>query len=153
MIALLSYFILFFFILLGVTEFYLLSAVSYDCYIAICNPLHYMTVMNHRVCTLLVFSSWLVSFLNIFPAVMLLLILDYCRSSIIYYFTCDYFPLIQLSCSDTNFLEMMCFSCAVFTLMFILALIILSYTYIIRTILRISSTSQRTKAFSHVLPT
>ena len=150
-IAQLFYFI--FFILLGVTEFYLLSAVSYDCYIAICNPLHYMTVMNHRVCTLLVFSSWLVSFLNIFPAVMLLLILDYCRSNIIYYFTCDYFPLIQLSCSDTNFLEMMCFSCAVFTLMFILALIILSYTYIIRTILRISSTSQRTKAFSQVLPT
>ena len=139
---------LFFLILLGVTEFYLLSAVSYDRYIAICNPLHYMTIMSHRVCTLLVFSSWLVSFLIIFPALMLLLNLDYCRSNIIDHFTCDYFPLLQLSCSDTNFLEMMGFSCAVFTLMFILALIILSYTYIIRTILRISSTSQRTKAFS-----
>ena len=139
---------LFFLILLGVTEFYLLSAMSYDHYIAICNPLHYMTIMNHRVCTLLVFSSWLVSFLIIFPALMLLLNLDYCRSNIIDHFTCDYFPLLQLSCSDTNFLEMMGFSCAVFTLMFTLALIILSYTYTIRTILRISSTSQRTKAFS-----
>ncbi|XP_035951863.1 olfactory receptor 6C1 [Halichoerus grypus] len=139
---------LFFFILLGVTEFYLLAAMSYDRYIAICKPLHYMTIMNPRVCTLLVFSSWLISFLIIFPALMFLLNLNYCRSNIIDHFTCDYFPLLQLSCSDTKFLEIMGFSCAVFTLMFTLALIILSYIYIIRTILRIPSTSQRTKAFS-----
>ena len=148
MIALLSFVFVFVFILLGVTEFYLLAAMSYDCYIAICKRLHYMTIMNHRVCTLLVFSSWLVSFLIIFPALMLLLNLDYCRSNIIDHFACDYFPLLQLSCSDANFLKMMGFSCAVFTLMFTLALIILSYTHIIRTVLRIPSTSQRTKAFS-----
>ncbi|XP_008062158.1 olfactory receptor 6C1 [Carlito syrichta] len=139
---------LFFFILLGVTEFYLLAAMSYDRYIAICKPLRYTTIMNRRVCSLLVFASWLVSFLIIFPALMLLLKLDYCRSNVIDHFTCDYFPLLQLSCSDTKFLEVMGFSCAVFTLMFTLALIFLSYIYIIRTILRIPSTSQRTKAFS-----
>ncbi|XP_073070315.1 olfactory receptor 6C1-like [Manis javanica] len=139
---------LFFFILLGVTEFYLLAAMSYDCYIAICKPLHYRTIMNRRVCTLLVFSSWLLSFLIIFPALLLLLNLDYCRSNISDHFTCDYFPLLQLSCSDTKFLEIMGFSCAVFTLMFTLALIVVSYMYIIRTILRIPSSSQRTKAFS-----
>ncbi|XP_004469765.1 olfactory receptor 6C1-like [Dasypus novemcinctus] len=139
---------LFFFILLGVAEFYLLAAMSYDRYIAICKPLHYMTIMNHRVCMLLVFSSWLTSFLIVFPGVMLLLKLDYCSSNIIDHFTCDFFPLLQLSCSDTQFLEIMGFSWAVFTLMFTLALIILSYIYIIRTILRIPSTSQRTKAFS-----
>ncbi|XP_045869087.1 olfactory receptor 6C1-like [Meles meles] len=137
-----------FFILLGVTELYLLAAMSYDRYIAICKPLHYMTIMNPRVCILLVFSSWLISFLIIFPALMLLLNLNYCRSNIIDHFTCDYFPLLQLSCSDTKFLEIMGFSCAVFTLMFTLALIFLSYIYIIRTILRIPSNSQRTKAFS-----
>lgn len=139
---------LFFFILLGVTEFYLLAAMSYDRYIAICKPLHYRTIMNRRVCTLLVFSSWLLSFLIIFPALLLLLNLDYCRSNIIDHFTCDYFPLLQLSCSDTKFLEIMGFSCAVFTLMFTLALIVVSYMYIIRTILRIPSSSQRTKVFS-----
>ena len=139
---------LFFFILLGVTEFYLLAAMSYDRYIAICKPLHYMTIMNRRICILLVFSSWLASFLIIFPLLMLLLNLDYCRSNIIDHFTCDYFPLLQLSCSETKLLEIMGFSCAVFTLMFTLALIFLSYLYIIRTILRIPSTSQRTKAFS-----
>ncbi|ELV14278.1 olfactory receptor 6C1 [Tupaia chinensis] len=139
---------LFFFILLGVTEFYLLAAMSYDRYVAICKPLHYMTIMNRRVCILLVFASWLASFLIMFPLLMLLLKLDYCRSNIIDHFTCDYFPLLQLSCSETKFLEAMGFSCAVFTLMFTLALILLSYTYIIRTILRIPSSTQRTKAFS-----
>ncbi|XP_048206215.1 olfactory receptor 6C1 [Perognathus longimembris pacificus] len=139
---------LFFFILLGVTEFYLLAAMSYDRYIAICKPLHYLTIMNQKVCTILVFVSGLVSFLIIFPALMLILQLDYCKSNIIDHFTCDYFPLLQLSCSDTKFLEGMGFSCAIFTLMFTLALIALSYICIIRTILKIPSASQRTKAFS-----
>ncbi|XP_032730234.1 olfactory receptor 6C1-like [Lontra canadensis] len=138
----------FFFILLGVTEFYLLAAMSYDRYIAICKPLHYMTIMNPRVCILLVFSSWLISFLIVFPALMLLLNLNYCRSNIIDHFTCDFYPLLQLSCSDTKFLEIMGFSWSLFTLMFTLVIIILSYIYIIRTILRIPSASQRTKAFS-----
>ena len=61
---------LFFFIFLGVTEIYLLVAMSYDRYIAICKPLHYLTIMNHRVCTLLVLASWLTSFLIIFPLLM-----------------------------------------------------------------------------------
>ena len=139
---------LFFFIFLGVTEFYLLAAMSYDRYIAICKLLHYLTIMNHKVCTLLVLASWLASFLIIFPLVMLFLQLDYCKSNVIDHFSCDYFPLLYLSCSDTIFLEIVWFSCAVFILLFTLALIILSYTYIIRTILRIPSTTQRTKAFS-----
>ena len=121
---------------------------SYDRYIAICKPLHYLTIMNHKVCTLLVLASWLASFLIIFPLVMLFLQLDYCKSNVIDHFSCDYFPLLYLSCSDTKFLEIVGFSCAVFILLFTLALIILSYTYIIRTILRIPSTTQRTKAFS-----
>lgn len=133
---------------MGLTEFYLLAAMSYDRYIAICKPLHYLTIMSRKVCIVLVFASWLVSFLIIFPALLLLLKLDYCKSNIIDHYTCDYFPLLQLSCSDTKFLEMMGFGCAVFTLMFTLALVFLSYIYIIRTALRIPSASQRTKAFS-----
>ncbi|XP_006859433.1 PREDICTED: olfactory receptor 6C1-like [Chrysochloris asiatica] len=139
---------LFFFILLGVTEFNLLTAMSFDRYVAICKPLYYTTIMNHKVCTLLVFTSWLTSFSIIFPLVMLFIQLDYCKSNIIEHFTCDYFPLLHLSCSDTKLLELTGFSCAVFTLLFTLALIILSYIQIVRTILRIPSTSQRTKAFS-----
>ena len=79
---------------------------------------------------------------------MLFLQLDYCKSNVIDHFSCGYFPLLYLSCSDTKFLEIVGFSCAVFILLFTLALIILSYTYIIRTILTIPATTQRTKAFS-----
>ncbi|XP_044082899.1 olfactory receptor 6C75-like [Neovison vison] len=138
----------FFFILLGVTEFYLLAAMSYDRYVAICKPLHYMTIMSSRVCFLLVFSSWLAGFLVIFPPVMLLLKLDFCDSNIIDHFICDSSPILQLSCTNTHFLELMAFILAVVTLMVTLTLVLLSYTYIIRTVLRIPSTSQRKKAFS-----
>ncbi|XP_056656969.1 olfactory receptor 6C1-like [Monodelphis domestica] len=139
---------LFFFILLGVTEFYLLAAMSYDRYVAICKPLHYTTIMSGRVCTLLVFYSWFISFMIIFPALIIMQQLDYCAEKIIDHFVCDYSPLLQLSCTDTQFLEILGFSWAVITLMFTLALIILSYIYIIQTILRIPSVNQRKKAFS-----
>ncbi|XP_019295159.2 olfactory receptor 6C75-like [Panthera pardus] len=139
---------LFFFILLGVTEFYLLAAMSYDRYVAICKPLHYMTIMNHRVCILLVFSSWLAGFLIIFPPVILLQKLEFCSSNVIDHFICDSSPILQLSCTNTRFLELMAFILAVVTLMVTLTLVMLSYTYIIRTILKIPSKSQRKKAFS-----
>lgn len=73
---------LFFFIFMGVSEFFLLTAMSYDRYVAICKPLHYTTIMNKKICTLLVFSSWLGGFLTIFPPLMLILQLDFCASSI-----------------------------------------------------------------------
>ncbi|XP_072506460.1 olfactory receptor 6C75 [Notamacropus eugenii] len=139
---------LFFFIFLGVTEFYLLAAMSYDRYVAICKPLHYTTIMSSRVCTLLVLSSWLAGFLIIFPPIILLLQLDFCASNVINHFICDSSPILQLSCSDTRFLELMAFFLAVVTLMVTLTLVILSYTYIIQTILKIPSASQRKKAFS-----
>ncbi|MXQ81203.1 hypothetical protein E5288_WYG006044 [Bos mutus] len=139
---------LFFFIFLGITEFYLLTAMSYDRYVAICKPLHYTTIMNDRVCVLLVFCAWLAGFLNIFPPVILFLQLDYCGSNIIDHFACDYFPLLKLSCSDTWLLEVIGFYSALEILLFTLALIILSYMFIIKTILRLPSASQRKKAFS-----
>ncbi|XP_003476275.1 olfactory receptor 6C75 [Cavia porcellus] len=139
---------LFFFIFLGVTEFYLLAAMSYDRYVAICKPLHYMTIMNSRVCILLVFSSWLAGFLIIFPPIILLLKLNFCASNIIDHFICDSSPILQLSCTNTHFLELMAFILAVITLMVTLTLVTLSYTNIIWTILKIPSTNQRKKAFS-----
>ncbi|XP_008581180.1 PREDICTED: olfactory receptor 6C75-like [Galeopterus variegatus] len=139
---------LFFSIFLGVTEFYLLAAMSYDRYVAICIPLHYTTIMSSTVCILLVFSSWLAGFLIVFPPVILLLQLDFCASNIIDHFICDSSPILQLSCTNTHFLELMAFYLAVVTLMVTLTLIILSYTNITRTILRIPSVNQRKKAFS-----
>ncbi|XP_048197254.1 olfactory receptor 6C75-like [Perognathus longimembris pacificus] len=139
---------LFFVIFLGATEFYLLTAMSYDRYVAICKPLHYTTIMSNKVCMLLVFSCWLAGFLIVFPPVILLIQLDFCASNAIDHFFCDFSPLLQLSCTNTHFIELMVFSLAVVTLMVTLTLVILSYTNIIQTILRIPSTGQRKKAFS-----
>ncbi|XP_027781253.2 olfactory receptor 6C3-like [Marmota flaviventris] len=139
---------LFFSIFLGTTEFYLLRNMSYDRYVVICKPLHYTTIMNKRVCILLVFCAWLAGFLSIFPTVILFLQLDYCGSNVIDHFACDYFTLLNLSCSDKWLLEVIALYSAVVILLFTLALIILSYIFIMRTILKLSSASQRKKAFS-----
>lgn len=138
----------FFFILLGATEFFLLTAMSYDRYVAIWKPLHYTTIMNSRICNQLVVSSWLAGFLIIFPPVIMGLQLDFCDSNIIDHFTCDSSPMLLISCTDTAFLELMAFFLAIFTLMVTLTLVILSYAFILKTILRIPSAEQRKKAFS-----
>ncbi|XP_049639495.1 olfactory receptor 6C6-like [Suncus etruscus] len=139
---------LFFFLLLGVTEFYLLSAMSYDRYVAICKPLHYPIIMNIKVCYQLVFSSWLTGFLIIFPPLALGLKLDFCASKTIDHFLCDSSPILQIACTDTHVIELMAFILAVVTLVVTLFLVILSYTYIIKTILKFPSAQQRKKAFS-----
>ncbi|XP_021484932.1 olfactory receptor 6C3-like [Meriones unguiculatus] len=139
---------LFFFISMGVSEFFLLTAMSYDRYVAICKPLHYTVIMSQKVCILLVLTSWLAGFLTIFPLLMLILKLDFCASNVIDHFCCDYFPILQLSCSDTRLLEAFGLYFASITLLFTLALVILSYICIISTILRFPSASQRKKAFS-----
>ncbi|XP_045643383.1 olfactory receptor 6C3-like [Ursus americanus] len=139
---------LFFFIFMGVSDFFLLTAMSFDRYVAICKPLHYTTIMSKKICTLLVLGSWLGGFLTIFPPLMLMLQLDFCASNVVDHFSCDCFPILRLSCSDTWRLEMIGFYFAFVTLLFTLALVILSYLCILSTILRTPSAGQRKKAFS-----
>ncbi|XP_015349099.1 olfactory receptor 6C74 [Marmota marmota marmota] len=139
---------LFFTILLGATEFFLLAAMSYDRYVAICKPLHYMTIMRSSVCNLLVFASWVAGFLIIFPPLIMGLQLDFCATNAVDHFFCDVSPILQLSCTDTDQIELMMLFSAILTLLVTLMLVILSYTNIIRTILRIPSSQQRRKAFS-----
>ncbi|EPY72312.1 Olfactory receptor 6C76 [Camelus dromedarius] len=139
---------LFFAFLLGASEFYLLAAMSYDRYVAICKPLHYTTIMSSKICIQLVLSSWMAGFLIIFPGLLLGLSLDFCDSNVIDHFYCDTAPLLQISCTDTHLLEMMSFILALVTLLVTLVLVILSYTYIALTILKIPSANQRKKAFS-----
>ncbi|NP_001000487.1 olfactory receptor Olr962 isoform X1 [Rattus norvegicus] len=139
---------LFFYLLLGVTEFYLLAAMSYDRYVAICRPLHYPIIMNSRVCHQLVLSSWVTGFLIIFPPVAMGLKLDFCDSRVIDHFMCETSPILQISCTDTHVLEMMSFVLAVVTLVVTLVLVSLSYSFIIKTTMNFPSAQQRTKAFS-----
>ncbi|XP_049984062.1 olfactory receptor 6C2 [Alexandromys fortis] len=139
---------IFFVILFGATEFFLLAAMSYDRYVAICKPLHYMTIMNSRVCTLLVISCWVSGLMIIVPPLSLGLQLDFCDSNAIDHFSCDAGPLLKISCSDTWVIEQLVIFVAVFALIITLICVVLSYTYIIRTILRFPSAQQRKKAFS-----
>ncbi|XP_040846691.1 olfactory receptor 6C6-like [Ochotona curzoniae] len=139
---------LFFFFLIGSTEFYLLAAMSYDRYVAICKPLHYPLIMNSKVCYQLVLSCWVTGFLIIFPPSVLVLQLDFCASKTIDHFLCDTSPILQLSCTDTRVIELMAFVLAIVTLVITLLLVVLSYTFIIKTILKFPSAQQRTKAFS-----
>ncbi|XP_049639520.1 olfactory receptor 6C74-like [Suncus etruscus] len=139
---------LFFAFLLGSSEFFLLSAMSYDRYVAICKPLHYTTIMNDKVCIRLVLSSWIAGFVIIFPGLIIGLGLEFCDSNIIDHFYCDVAPLLHISCTDTRLLDILILILALVTLLITLILVILSYTYIALTILKFPSANQRKKAFS-----
>ena len=138
---------LFFTYVFGMAEFFLLAAMSYDRYVAICKPLHYMTTMNHKSCKMLIFSCWKTTFLIIFPRFCLGLNLEFC-DSVIDHFFCDVNPLLKISCSDPWFIEEMTLVGSVLIYIMTLICVVLSYMFIIRTILRFLSAQQRTKDFS-----
>ncbi|XP_002711205.3 olfactory receptor 6C2-like [Oryctolagus cuniculus] len=139
---------LFFVFFLYVTEFFLLTAMSYDRYVAICKPLHYMTIMSNRVCIRILMGCVMLTLIIVIPPFTLLFDLEFCDSNIIDHFGCDVGPMLKITCSDTEFLEHLVFILAVLTLLFTLGCVTMSYTHIIRTILRFPSAQQRTKAFS-----
>ncbi|XP_058414025.1 olfactory receptor 6C2-like [Diceros bicornis minor] len=138
----------FFIDLCGVTEVFLLAAMSYDRYEAICKPLHYVTIMSSRVCRILIISCWMAGLCIIIPPLSLGLNLKFCDSNMIDHFGCDAFPLVKISCSDTWVMEQTVIICAVLTLNITLTCVVLSYAYIIKTIFRFPSVQQRKKAFS-----
>ncbi|XP_072259293.1 olfactory receptor 1J4-like [Pyxicephalus adspersus] len=131
-----------------VAECFLLSIMSYDRYLAICNPLRYSSIMNMMFCVNLSVCPWLFSFTFNLLAVLPVSEFDFCADNIIDHFYCDLFPLQKLSCSDTSFVELEIF---VFSLpIFILpcGFIILTYAYILHTTFKIPSTAGKQKAFS-----
>ncbi|XP_007518335.2 olfactory receptor 6C2-like [Erinaceus europaeus] len=139
---------LFFAYVFIITQFFLLAAMSFDRYVAICKPLHYVSIMNQKVCKRLVFCCWITTLLIIFPPLIILLGLRFCDSNIIDHFACDANPILKISCSDTWFIEQLFIVCSVLIFIMTLVCVVLSYLYIIRTILRFPSAQQRTKAFS-----
>ncbi|KAM4881092.1 uncharacterized protein RHO17_021515 [Thomomys bottae] len=139
---------LFFIVLFGATEFFLLAAMSYDRYVAICKPLHYTTIMNNHVCTTLVLFCWGAGLLIIVPPLGIGLQLEFCDSNVIDHFGCDTSPMLQITCSETAFIERIILSFAILTLLVTLVCVVLSYIYIVKTILKLPSAQQRKKAFS-----
>ncbi|XP_024052996.1 olfactory receptor 6N1-like [Terrapene carolina triunguis] len=139
---------LYFFGLLASSECYLLAAMSYDRYLAICKPLHYSTLMNTRFCLHLVAGSWLNGCLATTMLVLFMSQFIFCGPNEIDHFYCESLPLIILTCGDTHLIVLLDFLFAcVFTLPpFLLTL--MSYICIIAAILRIPSSTGRQKAFS-----
>ncbi|XP_029435854.1 olfactory receptor 5V1-like [Rhinatrema bivittatum] len=130
------------------TEFLLLTAMAYDRYVAICNPLHYTIIMNKRVCALLAAVSWLAGSLESFPHAVIISQFSYCDSNVINHFFCDITALLKLSCTDISDIETITFVEGVIAGCTPFLLILTSYVFIISTILRIRSTEGKIKAFS-----
>ncbi|XP_077329786.1 olfactory receptor 11L1-like [Lithobates pipiens] len=130
------------------SECLLLTVMSYDRYLAICNPLNYISIMNNIMCKKLIVTCWMLSIFISFINALSLGLLEFCGSNIIDHFFCDYSPLIELSCSDTSLvqLEVTLLSFPVLVIPFII--ITFSYIQIIKIILRIPSNIGRQKAFS-----
>ncbi|KAM9081334.1 olfactory receptor 8H1-like isoform 1-T1 [Megaptera novaeangliae] len=136
------------FIFLSATECFLLSSMAYDRYVAICNPLHYPVVMSTRRCCSLVFGSYFIGFMDSFVNVLCMSRLDFCDSNIIHHFFCETPPILALSCTDTQDIEITISTFAGSTLVVSLTTISVSYVSILSTILKITSTSGKRKAFS-----
>ncbi|XP_053545657.1 olfactory receptor 1496-like [Bombina bombina] len=131
------------------TEFFLLTSMAYDRYVAICIPLHYPLIMSKTVCALLITVSWFGGFLNAFVFNMMVSHLTFCNKQHINNYFCDFIILLKLSCSDTTYI-MNYFIPVELTIIGLLpfTLIMTSYIYIIATILKIRSSSGRLKTFS-----
>ncbi|XP_063797852.1 olfactory receptor 1G1-like [Pseudophryne corroboree] len=121
---------------------------AYDRYIAICKPLHYVTVMDPSTCIMLVCSSWISGFINSMVHTIFAVHLNFCASNSVNQFFCDIPPLLKLACGSTWLNEIVLFIVGgVYGLgSFLLTLI--SYIHIISTILKIRSKEGQRKAFS-----
>ncbi|XP_066485868.1 olfactory receptor-like protein OLF3 [Tiliqua scincoides] len=133
---------------LGSTEFVLLAAMAYDRYMAVCHPLHYMVIMSRRVCIQFVLLSWTLGFLNGVVQTMFSVHLHFCGYNIINHFACELLALIEIACSDTSPNEISILVAGVIILLIPCLVVILSYVYIISTILHIRSSDGRQRAFS-----
>ncbi|XP_032092420.1 olfactory receptor 49-like [Thamnophis elegans] len=138
----------FLYLALGTTEFLLGAIMSVDRCIAICNPLHYPTIMNTHICSLLVICCWFGGISLILVACIPLFLMPFCGPNVMNHFFCDNGPLMKLVCVDTSFLEMIHFELSVFSVLGTLSVNIVSFVKIISTILRIPSTTGRKKTFS-----
>ncbi|XP_059533268.1 olfactory receptor 11G2-like [Myotis daubentonii] len=137
----------YFFFSLGSTECFFLTVMAFDRYLAICQPLHYPTIMTGRLCTNLVVSCWVLGFLWFLIPITIISQMSFCGSRIIDHFLCDPAPLLALTCNKVPMVEFV-FSILSPLLIIPLLFIMVSYALVLRAVLKVPSAAGRRKAFS-----
>ncbi|XP_036778563.2 olfactory receptor 10J1 [Manis pentadactyla] len=138
---------MFFFVTFGITNCFLLTAMGYDRYIAICNPLRYTIIMNKRVRVQLVWGACSIGLIVAMTQVTAVFRLPFCATKVAHFF-CDIRPVMKLSCIDTTVNEILTLIISVLVLVVPMGLIFISYVLIISAILKIASAEGRKKAFA-----
>ncbi|XP_077171483.1 olfactory receptor 6X1-like [Paroedura picta] len=139
---------IFFIFSFGAIQLLLLTIMAFDRYIAICKPLRYPVIMTKNICIQLAVGCWLGGFVHISYQGVLVWTLPFCDKNVLDHYICDIGPVLSLACADTRLLEFLGLLSAIAIVVVTLFLIVVSYVYIISTILRIPSASGRKKAFS-----
>ncbi|XP_075715734.1 olfactory receptor 6B9-like [Rhinoderma darwinii] len=129
-------------------ECFILTVMSYDRYVAICNPLRYTSIMTTAYCMKLSITCWLVGFSIILIDILTISRLHFCGPNIIDHFFCDLLPFQEMSCSDISILRLEIFFLSIISVIIPTIIIISSYSNIVFTVLKIPSNTGRQKAFS-----
>ncbi|XP_052513007.1 olfactory receptor 1E2-like [Budorcas taxicolor] len=139
---------MYFFLFFADLEDFLLVAMAYDRYVAICFPLHYTAIMGPRLCLFLVVLPWILTTSHAMLHTLLMARLHFCEDNMIPHFFCDLSALLKLSCSDTQVNELVIFSVGGLIIVTPFLLIIMSYARIVSAILKVPSAKGICKAFS-----
>ncbi|XP_032724925.1 olfactory receptor 8D1-like [Lontra canadensis] len=139
---------LFFFCFFGIDDSYMLTAMAYDRYVAICNPLLYNVTVSHRICFLLVTSVYTVGAFGALVHTSYISSRSFCGTNVIHHYFCDILPLLNISCSRDYTKELLVMILVGFNVFACALAIFISYAFILSSILHIRSAEGRSKAFS-----
>ncbi|XP_043434952.1 olfactory receptor 4A47-like [Prionailurus bengalensis] len=122
----------------GGSEVFLLLVMAYDCYVAICKPLHYLVIMRQWVCVVLLVGSWVGGFMHSVIQVSTIYGLPFCGPNVIDHFSCDMYPLLKLVCTDTRVIGLLVVANGGLICTIVFVLLLISYGVILHSLKNLS---------------